>query len=165
MSQNQSNKYFSGKQERIIASALGWSVVPGSGARSLHPGDIQSDEWLGECKTHTKPGNKITFYKNVWDKIVDEAISRYKFPALFVDDGSQKIENTWVLYNTMPPADVIYCGYPFTVKTNISFESLDMMNHRKEMGTTKSVVYPLQWYNKFVYISNLKDFIDMFSLV
>ena len=84
-------KYYSNKQETTVASYLGWSVVTGSGSRSTLPGDIQSDEWLGECKTHETTGHKIIFYHSVWTKLQDEAISKYKFPALFVDDGSQKV--------------------------------------------------------------------------
>lgn len=164
MSQNQSSKDFSSKQEKKIASYLGWDVVTGSGARNLHPGDIQSDEWLGECKTHVTPGHKIVFYSSVWKKIVDEAVSKYRFPALFVDDGSQKLDNTWVLFNTLPGCKYKLCDYPYSVKTNISFKSLDMMKHKSKLGK-EYVIYKLKWKsynNRVVYITSLKDFFWMF---
>lgn len=163
MSQNLSSKYFSSKQEKMIANSLGWSVVSGSGSRNLHPGDIQSDEWLGECKTHEKPGHKITFYKSVWDKIVDEAISKYRFPALFVDDGSQTVENTWVMFNVLPAINYTSCYFIYTVKTNVSFKSLDMMKHRNTLDLSEPVVYTLKYYRRNVYVSTLQDFITMFG--
>lgn len=122
------NKYYSNKQESAIASALGWQQVTGSGARHLYPGDISGIDWLGECKTHTKPNQKISFIWTVWNKIGDEAASRAKYPVLFVDDGSQKLENTWCMIpehvdiseidNTIPIVD-----YPKTLQKSVTFDS------------------------------------------
>lgn len=92
------NKHYSQIQESKIAKYLNWSVVSGSGARSGHPGDIKSDEWLGECKTHVRSDSDIVINFDVWNKISDEAQSQFKKPALFVDDGSQEIEHTLVLF-------------------------------------------------------------------
>lgn len=91
-------KDYSTKQEKMIASYLGWKVVAGSGARPCHPGDIIGDEWLGECKTHEKPGQSIYFSSDVWDKIVEEANKEYRSPVLFTDDGSQKSNRTWCIF-------------------------------------------------------------------
>ena len=88
-------KDYSSKQENMIADSLGWSVVAGSGAAACYPGDIISDEWLGECKTHLSPGKKIFFSKKVWKKIQDEAMVKRRFPVIFTDDGSQKSKHTW----------------------------------------------------------------------
>ena len=38
----------------MIADHLGWSVVTGSGSRSTHPGDVESDEWLEEPESDEK---------------------------------------------------------------------------------------------------------------
>ena len=57
----------SDRQEKLISKYLGWSQVTGSGARPMHPGDIVSDGWLGECKTHVTPGHRIGFNFSVWD--------------------------------------------------------------------------------------------------
>ena len=100
-----STKYYSNIQEKQIADALGWHQVSGSGARNLHPGDVISDDWMGECKTHTKPGNKIVFDFKVWEKIRDEAISQFKYAVLFSDDGSQRLDKTWCMFNILPPTD------------------------------------------------------------
>lgn len=91
------NKKFSDKQEKLIASSLGWVQVSGSGSRPNLPGDVESDIYLGECKTHTTPGHSINFKFSVWDKIEEEAYSRFKKPVLFVDDGSQKLDHTYCM--------------------------------------------------------------------
>lgn len=91
-------KIYSSRQEKRVADYLGWKVVSGSGARNCFPGDVQADEWLGECKTHTTPGHKLSFSYSVWKKISDEARSRFSSPAYFVDDGSQLLSSTWVMF-------------------------------------------------------------------
>lgn len=94
-----STKDYSSKQEKMIADYLGWRVVKGSGARACHPGDIIGDDWLGECKTHTKPDQPIFFSADVWSKIQEEAVFQHRNPVLFADDGSQTIEKTWCMFN------------------------------------------------------------------
>lgn len=91
-------KEASDKQEKLVASFLDWDQVRGSGCRPTHTGDVESDTWLGECKTHVKPGNKIKFDVKIWNKIVDEACAKFKKAAYFVDDGSQDINNTFVVF-------------------------------------------------------------------
>lgn len=95
------NKHYSSIQESTIAEYLGWKKVSGSGNRNFYPGDIESPEWLGECKTHIYEGSRILIDLDVWDKIQNEAQSKFKKPALFVDDGSQQISNTFVFFK--PP--------------------------------------------------------------
>ena len=66
-------KFYSNIQESKIAKYLNWEVVSGSGARDFNPGDIKSDMWLGECKTHEIKQSRILFKKAVWAKISSEA--------------------------------------------------------------------------------------------
>lgn len=91
------NKEASSKQEHMVAKFLGWKVVTGSGSRPFRPGDVQNDNYLVECKTHTKEQKNIVFYRKHWEKIVIESRSVNKYPALIVDEGSQIAENTWVM--------------------------------------------------------------------
>ena len=137
----------SSKQEHLIASYLGWSVVSGSGSRACRPGDIQSDQWLGECKTHTTPTSRYTFLQSVWDKLSDEAASRFKYAVLFVDDGTQKVEHTLCLlrFNTVCWADVyanstsanwFECNKKF--KSNIVISSKELSKLYAEAGQTLS---------------------------
>jgi hypothetical protein len=90
-------KYYSSIQESRIADYLGWSAVSASGARPFNPGDIKSSSWLAECKTHTAETNTIVINKAVWKKISTEAKGCMKKPVLFVDNGTQEIEHTWVV--------------------------------------------------------------------
>ena len=90
-------KDYSSKQEKMVADLLGWKVVAGSGAAACFPGDVISDEWLGECKTHISKVSRISFKLDVWKKICDEAIAKHRYPVLIVDEGSQELANTWVM--------------------------------------------------------------------
>lgn len=91
------NKEASAKQENLVAKYLGWKVVSGSGARPFRPGDVQNEHYLVECKTHTKEQKSLVFYKKHWDKIVKESRSVNKYPALITDNGTQRVDSTWVM--------------------------------------------------------------------
>lgn len=93
-------KTFSTKQEKMIADYLGWQTVAASGARDFCPGDVCSPEWLGECKTHVQPRDRILVDAKVWNKIRQEALSVFKQPVLFVDDGTQKADHTWCVFES-----------------------------------------------------------------
>lgn len=106
-------KEASSKQEHRIAAALGWKVTSGSGARAFYPGDVSSDVWLGECKTHVDL-SPVLFYFSVWEKICDEAASQFKRPVLFIDNGSQQLSKTWCILNTVLDYDGEVCDAPST---------------------------------------------------
>lgn len=160
---NSSNKYYSNKQEKLIADMLGWKVVSGSGSRSTHPGDIESEDWLGECKTHKTPKHKIKFDHNVWKKIVDEAASKFKFPVLFVDDGSQTQLHTWCMFKITPGVPFIYTNYILPIRSNIVFDSSIMLEHRKSIKSDLPVIYTINREKETIYISTFSDFIEMFK--
>lgn len=141
-------KYYSNIQEKTIADYLGWDVVAGSGAASCRPGDISSPDWLGECKTHVSPGKRIEFKLSVWTKIKDEAVSRFKLPALFVDDGSQKLTRTWVMFPFnlcgLSKDDVIYQPLEMCdglgsslITTSFSFKHSDLMINYQSVSKDK----------------------------
>lgn len=158
-------KDYSNRQENMIARFLGWSVVTGSGAAACHPGDIISDEWLGECKTHVEPGHKIYFSKAVWSKIKDEAAVKRRFPVLFTDDGSQKIDNTWCLLNCDQVDLDVYDLCPITkgINVNISFDHIKMLEIYKQhkRGKGKPIALCANWHNESVAIVPLDTFYDM----
>lgn len=103
MSKSKSNKYYSNRQEQMIAKYLGWSQVIGSGSKPFIPGDVNSSSWLGECKTHDDERSNIVFLKSHWLKICEEAVAKHRFPVLFTDNGTQLAKDTWV----MTPLSVI----------------------------------------------------------
>lgn len=92
-----STKYYSDKQEKLVANYLGWKQVSGSGARPFDKGDVISDDWLAECKTHEKSGSKIYFNASVWKKIQEESMTSHRNSVLITDDGSQTLAKTWCL--------------------------------------------------------------------
>lgn len=159
-------KDYSSKQECMIAEFLNWQVVPGSGATHCIPGDIRSDSWLGECKTHTSPGKKIQFFSDVWDKISDEATSKYKYPVYFVDDGSQSLSKTWVLFNfnTVSALNPVISEYPFTVRKNISFSHSDILPYFRNARANNStgVVFIVKLNDKELGLTDIYTFERMF---
>lgn len=120
---NDSNKYYSNIQESKIANYLNWNKVSGSGARAFHPGDLENDKWLGECKTHKTSSSKLKFLFSHWDKLEEEAISQFKQPVLFVDNGTQNIYNTYVMIK-IPDRFLQddYFEYDYSNKQSISFD-------------------------------------------
>lgn len=159
-----SKKYYSSKQETTIANLLDWKVVSGSGSRDLHPGDVESEEWLGECKTHETTGNNIVFYSSVWKKISDEASFKYKFPVLFVDDGSQRASDTWCMFMQEPPVEhkIVDDVVPVVGK-NIRFSSYYLHFRKKEHDNTIPVMFRVTWNKEVVFISEFNDFVKMFG--
>ena len=95
-------KYYSTLQEKRLANYFGWSTVSASGARPFNPGDIKSENWLCECKTFTEPRDCIHIKKSVWEKLRNEAYSQRKRPVLFLDNGTQKPENTYAVFGYLP---------------------------------------------------------------
>ena len=153
---NPSNKYYSNRQEIVISKYLGWSKVSGSGSRNFFPGDIISSQWVGECKTHTTPKHKIIFNKKTWIKISNEAISKFKLPVLFVDDGSQKVDNTWCMFSMLPSNVHILKDYPLSIKQNISFYDVDLKQFHTDI--IDPLIFKVIWDDITVYICTLKDF-------
>lgn len=135
-------KDFSGKQEKLIASFLGWNVVSGSGARACYPGDIIGDEWLGECKTHETSNKSIFFSQKVWEKIVDEATAKHRKPVLFVDDGSQTIDKTWCIFNYFAvPDDWKLIELPKKFKVNITLKHEYLIDAYSKLSDTTSCYF------------------------
>lgn len=161
-------KDFSKVQEKMIAQCLGWEVVAGSGAAACCPGDIISDAWLGECKTHVAPGHKIYFNKDVWAKIKEEAVVKRRFPVLFTDDGSQKSNRTWCLLHENRLDLEEFIPYPITkgVNKNISINHEDLMNLYREarrIAGNKSIALSTEWNGEKVVVMPLSEFAECVS--
>ena len=64
-------RFYSSKQERAVATAVGGRQVVNSGATAFSKGDVQTDDWLIECKTSCS--EKQTFgVKRAWLEKNDE---------------------------------------------------------------------------------------------
>lgn len=133
-----STKDFSSKQEKMIASYLGWNVVSGSGCRAGRPGDVECEDWLGECKTHLTRSNKIIISLDHWRKIQEEALAIYKNPVLFVDDGSQCADSTWCFISkNQAPLRYIYLISSTRVSINKSTVSFNQDIIKRELHVAK----------------------------
>ena len=164
-----STKDFSSVQEKNIADSLGWDVVSGSGSRHLSPGDVISDKWLGECKTHVTPGQMIAFLESVWEKLQEEADSRFKFPVLFVDDGSQDLEKTWCMMRFAPMSDYMELDPPSSVRSfdsSVSFKhDIVYRIHKSNYSKYNSpILYRLEVSGKPVYITHFFDFRELLGV-
>lgn len=173
MKDKEATKYFSSRQESRVAAAMGWEVVSGSGARDFDPGDVIGDQWMAECKTHVTAGQKIKFMLSVWKKIKEEASSRFRYPVLIVDDGTQNLNRTWVMY----PCDSIkangthFAMWTKIVKTNVSFDHdkqyqdyLDMRSYLEKVhNTVQYLVYDLEFDGQRVGVCPFRVFQEMFG--
>lgn len=170
-------KEYSNAQERMISQYLGWDTVSASGARNFYPGDIRGDGWLGECKTHSSVCDNIVFKRTVWYKICEESKSAgWLHPALFVDNGTQTVEGTWVLFSVKD----MYGGYiklnpnDWDIQYDISIRKNLIVHHEMALfhytnihsivsSSFRNNVYPIVAVGKFdidndVYICPLRSF-------
>ena len=170
MSDTKSMKYYSNKQEAQIADALGWRKIGGSGAAPCAPGDVRANEWLAECKTHTKD-NPIFFDSAVWSKIKDEAFGHNKKPVLFVDNGTQDLSHTWCLCceRNINQASLIEMDLPFTVRKNISFDDKKARLILSDIARTyvgefyQGVIYRHTWNGEAVLIMTFDTFKEVYK--
>ena len=85
------NRYFSKKQEKVVAKELGGKTVSNSGATRFDRGDAKTDKFLIECKTVTKEQKTFTIKKEWLIKNKEEAFAMRKdYNALAFDFGDNK---------------------------------------------------------------------------
>ena len=77
-------RYFSNKQEKHVAKAVGGKQTANSEATMFSKGDVTLSDWLLECKTKTSPSQSISIKKEWLDKIEEEAFSMNKHHSALV---------------------------------------------------------------------------------
>ena len=91
-------RYYSSRQEKLIAKKLGGKVVPNSGAIMFGAGDVQLDDWLIETKTKTSPSESMTIKKSWLEKNEEEAFAMGKeHSALIFDFGDTHYPQEYVV--------------------------------------------------------------------
>lgn len=91
-------RYYSSRQEKLIAKKLGGKVVPNSGAIMFGAGDVQLDDWLIEAKTKTSPSESMTIKKSWLEKNEEEAFAMGKqHSALIFDFGDTHYPQEYVV--------------------------------------------------------------------
>lgn len=86
-------RWYSNRQEKSVAKAVGGRKTANSGATSFQKGDVVTDNWLIECKTITEERKSFTIKREWLDKNKEEAFSMGKeYNALAFDfgDGGQR---------------------------------------------------------------------------
>lgn len=80
----QCTRYFSNKQEKHVAKAVGGKQTANSGATMFSKGDIALNDWLLECKTKTSPSKSFSIKKEWIEKNEEEAFSMNKHHSALV---------------------------------------------------------------------------------
>ena len=71
-------RFYSNKQEKAVAKAVGGKQTPNSGATPWIKGDVVAEEWLIECKTTTTPKESFSVKKAWLEKNKEEAFAMGK---------------------------------------------------------------------------------------
>lgn len=81
-------RYYSARQEKVVAKRLKGKRVPNSGAIKFGGGDVTTDEWLIECKTKTAESSSMSIKKEWLEKNKEEMFAMGKsYSALVFDFG------------------------------------------------------------------------------
>ena len=85
---NRPTRFYSNRQEKAVAKALGGRQQPNSGATAFYKGDIITDNFLMEAKTKIGACKSFTIQREWLDKIAEEAFAMNKrYSALVFDFG------------------------------------------------------------------------------
>ena len=85
---NKPTRFYSSKQEKAVAKAIGGKQVANSGATAFSKGDVRTADWLIECKTCTTEKKSFSIKKEWMEKNREEAFAMNKdYNALAFDFG------------------------------------------------------------------------------
>ena len=97
-------RFYSNRQEKQVAKAIGGKKIANSGATAFSKGDVRTDLFLIECKTCTKEQKTFTIHKEWITKNVEEAFAMRKpYSAIAFDfgDGEQQYIISEKLFKTL----------------------------------------------------------------
>ena len=81
-------RWYSSRQEKAVAKAIGGKQTANSGATDFSKGDVTTDNWLIECKTATSEKQSFSIKRDWLKKNKEEAFSMGKdYNALVFDFG------------------------------------------------------------------------------
>ena len=88
MQSGRPTRYYSNKQEKKVAKAVGGKQTANSGATSFSKGDVRTDDWLIECKTKVSDSKSFSIKKEWLLKNREEMFAMGKsYNALVFDYG------------------------------------------------------------------------------
>ena len=94
---NFNTRYYSSRQEKQVAKAVGGRVTANSGATVFGAGDVLADDWLLECKTVTEPRQSMSVKKDWIDKNREEAFQMGKHHSAVVIQFEPDGENHYII--------------------------------------------------------------------
>lgn len=94
---NFSTRYYSDRQEKQIAKAVGGKQTANSGATAFNKGDVNTESWLLEAKTVTKPQETFTVRRGWIDKNREEAFQMGKHYSAVVIQFEPDGENFYLI--------------------------------------------------------------------
>lgn len=86
-------RFYSSRQEKKVAKAVQGKQVANSGAGLWGKGDVRTDDWLLECKTHTEERQQFTIKKEWIEKNREEAFQMGKHHAALVIDFGDGVQH------------------------------------------------------------------------
>ena len=94
---NRPTRFYSSRQEKKVAKAVGGKQVSNSGATAFNKGDVTSDNFLIECKTCVEDKKSFSIKKDWLEKNKEEAFEMGKdYSALAFNFGPGS-ENYYVI--------------------------------------------------------------------
>ena len=96
--EDQPTRYYSDRQEKAIAKAVGARQTKNSGATPWQKGDVTDDLWLLEAKTCTKDKQSFTLQKSWFEKNRNESLFMgKKYSAVVFNFGPNSQENYYAV--------------------------------------------------------------------
>lgn len=90
-------RYYSSRQEKKVAKAVGGKQVSNSGATAFNKGDVTSDNFLIECKTCVEDKKSFSIKKEWLEKNKDEAFEMGKAYSALAFNFGPSSENYYVI--------------------------------------------------------------------
>ena len=89
-------RFYSTNQEKRVAKAVKGKQTANSGATKWSKGDVTTDKFLLECKTHTEFRKSFTIQHEWFEKSREEAFAMHKdYSAIVIDFGDG--ENHYII--------------------------------------------------------------------
>ena len=96
--EDQPTRYYSDRQEKAIAKAVGARQTKNSGATPWQKGDVTDDLWLLEAKTCTKDKQSFTLQKSWFERNRNESLFMgKKYSAVVFNFGPNSQENYYAV--------------------------------------------------------------------
>lgn len=90
-------RFYSNKQEKKVAKAVGGKQVVNSGATAFEKGDVQTDNILIECKTCIENKKSFSIKKEWLEKNKEEAFAMGKDYSVLAFNFGSNSENYYII--------------------------------------------------------------------